>query len=65
MLHGSELRHVWSFQSPSLFYYKGARKDSMEEAGCEFGPKEALGFELEQKVGWKNRGHIIMVLDVH
>lgn len=45
MLHGS------SSQSPSFFCYEGARKDSMEERGCEDEPKEALGFDLEQKVG--------------
>lgn len=51
---------MWSSPSLSLFYTE-ARKDSMEEVGCDIDLEEVLGFGLSRK----NRGHMVMVSEVH
>lgn len=48
-----------------LLCHRGARKDSLKEIGCEIELEEALRFGLEQEIGWKNRGHIVLAANVH
>lgn len=42
--------NVWSSPSPCIFYTE-ARKDSMEEVGCNIDLEEAFPFGLEQETG--------------